>query len=142
MERIFEDHGEGNRPLNDEERFINRQKYSKPVLDEFFAWLNEIHTAGGTKLAKAVQYCLNEKTYLYRFLENGSIPVDNNRAENAIRPFVVGRKNWLFSTSPKGAKASAILYSVVATACANGLNIEEYLTKILRGRGAELLLPR
>jgi hypothetical protein len=68
--------------------------------------------------------------------------VDNNRAENAIRPFVVGRKNWLFSTSPKGAKASAILYSVAATACANDLNIEEYFAKVLRTRGAELLLPR
>ena len=142
LERIFEGHGEGNRLLTAEERFVNRQKYSKPILDEFFAWLSEIHPAGGTKLAKAVQYCLNEKSYLYQFLENGSIPVDNNRAENAIRPFVVGRKNWLFSMSPKGAKASAILYSVAATACANDLNIEEYFTKVLRTRGAELLLPR
>ena len=68
--------------------------------------------------------------------------MDNNRAENAIRPFVVGRKNWLFSTSPKGAKASAILYSVAATACANGLNVEEYLTMVLRTHGTELYLPR
>ena len=142
LERIFEGHGEGNRLLTAEERYVNRQKHSKPVLDEFFAWLSEIHPAGGTKLARAVQYCMNEKAYLYRFLENGSIPVDNNRAENAIRPFVVGRKNWLFSTSPKGAKASAILYSVAATACANDLNIEEYFAKVLRTRGAELLLPR
>lgn len=141
LERIFEGHGEGNRMLTPEERHLNRQKYSKPVLDEFFAWLSDIHPAGGTKLAKAVQYCLNEKAYLYRFLENGSIPVDNNRAENAIRPFVVGRKNWLFSTSPKGARASAILYSVAATACANGLNVEAYFSKVLRARGAELLLP-
>ena len=59
---------------------------------------------------------------------NGSIPVDNNRAENAIRPFVVGRKNWLFSTSPKGAKASAIIYSLAATAVANGPNVEAYFT--------------
>lgn len=142
LERIFEGHGEGNRPLTAEERFANRQKHSKPILDEFFAWLSEIHPAGGTKLARAVQYCLNEKAYLYRFLESGSIPVDNNRAENAIRPFVVGRKNWLFSTSPKGAKASAILYSVAATACANGLNVEEYLTMVLRTHGTELYLPR
>ena len=61
---------------------------------------------------------------------NGSIPVDNNRAENAIRPFVVGRKNWLFSTSPKGAKASAIIYSLAATAVANGLNVETYFTDL------------
>lgn len=133
---------QGNRPLMTEEQYVNRQKHSKPVLDEFFAWLGEIHPAGGTKLAKAVQYCLNERTYMYRFLENRSIPVDNNRAENAIRPFVVGRKNWLFSTSPKGAGASAILYSVAATACANGLSVEEYFTQVLRARGTELLLPR
>ena len=130
LERIFEGHGEGNRMLTPEERYVNRQKHSKPVLDEFFAWLSEIHPAGGTKLAKAVQYCMNERVYLYRFLENGSIPVDNNRAENAIRPFVVGRKNWLFSTSPKGAKASAIIYSLAATAVANGLNVEEYFTEL------------
>jgi hypothetical protein len=130
LERIFEGHGEGNRLLTAEERYVNRQKHSKPVLDEFFAWLSEIHPAGGTKLARAVQYCMNEKAYLYRFLENGSIPVDNNRAENAIRPFVVGRKNWLFSTSPKGAKASAIIYSLAATAVANGLNVEEYFTEL------------
>lgn len=61
---------------------------------------------------------------------NGSIPVDNNRAENAIRPFVVGRKNWLFSTSPKGAKASAIIYSLAATAVTNGLNTEAYFTDL------------
>lgn len=142
LERIFEGHGDGNRLLTTEERYVNRQKHSKPILDEFFAWLSEIHPAGGTKLAKAVQYCLNEKAYLYRFLENGNIPVDNNRAENAIRPFVVGRKNWLFSTSPKGAKASAILYSIAATACANGLNIEKYFADVLRARGTEMLLPR
>ena len=142
LERIFEGHGEGNRKLTPEERYVNRQKHSKPILDEFFSWLSELHPAGGTKLARAVQYCLNEKAYLYRFLENGSIPVDNNRAENAIRPFVVGRKNWLFSVSPKGARASAILYSIAATACANGLNIEEYFTRVLRAHGTELLLPR
>ena len=58
------------------------------------------------------------------------MPIDNNRAENAIRPFVVGRKNWLFSDSVKGAKASAMIYSLAATACANGLNVEDYFTKL------------
>ncbi len=88
-----------------ETRYKQRQERSKPILDRLFAWLGEQLPVGGSKLAKAIQYCLNEKVYLYRFLENGSIPVDNNRAENAIRPFVVGRKNWLFSTSQKGAVA-------------------------------------
>ena len=79
-----------------------------------------------------MQYCLNEKQYLCRCLENGNIPVDNNRAENAIRPFVVGRKNWLFANSVKGAEASAVAYSLAATAVANGLNVEEYFTELCR----------
>ena len=85
-----------------------------------------------------MQYCLNEKPYLYRCLEDGNIPVDNNRAENAIRPFVVGRKNWLFANSVKGAQASAIIYSLAATATANGLNVEEYFTRLCR---SETSLP-
>jgi len=100
--------------------------------------MNEVIPSGGTKLAKAIQYCLNEKTYLYRFLEDGNIPVDNNRAENAIRPFVVGRKNWLFAGTPKGAEASAVIYSLAATATANGLNVEEYFTRLCR---KETVLP-
>lgn len=106
--------------------------------DGLFAWLNELPVSGGTKLAKAVQYCLNEKPYLYRCLEDGNIPEDNNRAENAIRPFVVGRKNWLFANSVKGAKASAIIYSLAATATANGLNVEEYFTRLCRSEATLL----
>ena len=72
------------------------------------------------------------------FAEDGHIPVDNNRAENAIRPFVVGRKNRLFAHSVKGAQASAIIYSLAATATANGLNVEEYFTRLCR---SETILP-
>lgn len=125
-------------PLLATERYEQRQERLKPILDGLFAWLNELPVSGGTKLAKAVQYCLNEKPYLYRCLENGSIPVDNNRAENAIRPFVVGRKNWLFANSVKGAQASAIIYSLAATAMANGLNVEEYFTRLCK---MEHILP-
>ncbi len=110
----------------------------KLLLTEFFAWLNQISVSGGTKLAKAVQYCLNEKQYLSRCLDDGNIPVDNNRAENAIRPFVVGRKNWLFANSVKGAEASAVIYSLAATAMANGLNVEEYFTRLCK---KERILP-
>ena len=87
---------------------------------------------GGSKLAKAVQYALNEKRYLYGFLDDPGIEISNNRAENAIRPFVVGRKNWLFSDSPKGASASAMLYSLVVSAKMNGLNAEDYLIRLFR----------
>ncbi len=83
-------------------------------------------------LKKAVQYALNEKRYLYGFLDNHGIEISNNRAENAICPFVVGRKNWLFSDSPKGASASAMLYSLVVSAKMNGLNAEDYLIRLFR----------
>lgn len=65
----------------------------KPLLDAFFAWLDEQCISRKGKLAKAVGYALNEKNYLYTFLEDGNVPIDNNRAENVIRPFVVGRRN-------------------------------------------------
>ena len=104
----------------------------KPLMDDFFKWLMTVNPAGGSKLAKAVQYALNEKRYLYGFLDDPGIEISNNRAENAIRPFVVGRKNWLFSDSPKGASASAMLYSLVVSAKMNGLNAEDYLVRLFR----------
>ena len=116
-----------------QQRYTRRQERLKPLLDGLFAWLNSLTVSGGTKLAKAVQYCLNEKQYLYRCLEDGNVPVDNNRAENAIRTFVGGRKIWLFSNAVKGAKASAVIYSLAATATANARNVEDYFTRLCRG---------
>ena len=78
-------------------------------------------------LGKAVNYALNNWPVLVRYLENGHITPDNNAAENAIRPFVVGRKNFLLSGHPKGAAASATLYSLIETAKANGLKPYFYL---------------
>ena len=78
-------------------------------------------------LGKAITYTLNLWPQLTIFLEDGHIPIDNNPAENAIRPFVVGRKNWLFSFSPNGARASATLYSLIESAKANGLEPRAYL---------------
>ena len=145
LERRYNGEDEkGNRiaePLTTEQRHIERQIHSKAVLDEFFAWVERLPVSGGTKLAKAVSYAKSEKRYLCRFLESGEIPIDNNRAENAIRPFCVGRKNWLFSASVKGAEASAMMYSVAATACANGMNVERYLTELFRGEAGTVVLP-
>ena len=73
-----------------------------------------------------------KKSYLYAFFEDPQIPIDNNLAERAVKPFVIGRKNWLFSTSPKGADASAAAYSIINTAQANGIDVKEYLTTIFR----------
>ena len=119
-------------PLSSEEKHRRRNEEVKPLLDDFFNWLMTVNPVSGSNLAKAVQYALNEKRYLYGFLADPGIEISNNRAENAIRPFVVGRKNWLFSDSPKGAEASAMLYSLVVSAKMNGLNAEEYLVKLFR----------
>ena len=128
-------------PMTEEERHNARQARSKPVLEAFYAWLDTLEVSGKTALAKAVQYAKNEKKYLCRFLESGDIPIDNNRAENAVRPFCVGRRNWLFSASVKGADASAMMYSVAATACANEMNVEEYLTELFRCEAGTVVLP-
>jgi len=84
-----------------------------------------------SKLAEAVTYALNQKPYLAAFLSHGEADISNNFAENAIRPFVVGRKNWLFSETAKGAESSAIVYTLVETAKANGLNPHAYLLLLL-----------
>ena len=123
------------------ERYEQRLVKVKPLLDAFFSWLEEQNVSGKGKLAKAVGYALNEKKYLYTFLEDGNVPIDNNRAENAIRPFAVGRKNWLWGNTERGAKCSAILYSIISTAQANGLDAEKYLTELFSQPAGTILLP-
>ena len=118
--------------LSSEERYTQRQERSKKVLDDFYAWLETVNPSQGTGLARAVQYARNEKSYLYAFLEDPQIPIDNNLAKRAVKPFVISRKNWLFSTSPKGADAGAAAYSIINTAQANGIDVKEYLTNIFR----------
>lgn len=135
LEREFEN-------LSPEERYVQRQEKSKAVLDEFFAWVEKISVSGGTNLSKAVSYAKAERKYLYRFLESGEVLIDNNRAENAVRPFCIGRKNWLFSASVKGAEASAMMYSLSATACANGIDAEGYFVKLFRSEAGAVTLPR
>ena len=127
--------------LSPGERYEQRLSKVKPLLDEFFVWLETLQVSGKSKLSDAVRYALNEKKYLYTFLEDGSIPIDNNRAENAIRPFTIGRKNWLFSNTANGAKCSAALYSVISTAQANGLDAEEYLTSLFSNPDGTIILP-
>ena len=127
--------------LSAEERYNQRLVKVKPLLEAFFSWLETIQVSGKGKLSKAIGYALNEREYLCRFLENGNIPIDNNRAENAIRPFTVGRKNWLFNNTAKGAKCSAILYSIISTAQTNGLDVEKYLTELFSCTDGTLLMP-
>ena len=108
-----------------------RQNVVWPLLEEYFAWLKTIHPEKGRKLEDAVRYSLNQKQPLMAFLDYGDVPISNNLAENAIRPFVVGRKNWLFCDSVNGAESSAILYSLVETAKVNDIEPYEYLMLVL-----------
>ncbi len=106
-----------------------RLEKSKPILDDFKDWLNALSSKTPPKglLGKAVNYTLKNWPLLVRYTEKGYITPDNNAAENAIRPFVVGRKNWLFSGHPNGASASSCLYSLIETAKAGGLKPYDYL---------------
>ena len=116
--------------LPDEERRLGRQLRSKPLVDEYYAWLDTLFLPDG-KMKQAVIYANKQKPYLCTFLEHGEIEISNNQVENALRPLVVGRKNWLFSDTPEGAESSAVAYSIIETAKANGLNIESYLLHLL-----------
>ncbi|GMA48651.1 transposase [Alicyclobacillus contaminans] len=112
-----------------EERHAGRQRLSRPVLDAFLTWLEEQNEQVLPKsaLGKAVSYCLNQWNKLVVFLEDGNLELDNNRSERSIKPFVIGRKNFLFANTPRGARASAIAYSLVETAKENGLDPYLYL---------------
>lgn len=114
-----------------ESRYLQRQELEKPVLEAFWCWLEKVQPLRGSALGKAVTYAQNQKPYMENYLLDGRLSISNNAAENAIRPFTVGRKNWLFSDTPKGAKASAAVYSLVETAKANGLNVYTYLEYLL-----------
>lgn len=116
-----------------QERFQARQEKARPILSELHAWLKEQQgKVTPTSLAgKAVEYALGEWTPLENYLLSGELKIDNNFAEGRIRPFTIGRKNWLFSSSVDGARASAAIYSVLETAKANGREPYEYLCEIL-----------
>lgn len=115
--------------LTKEEREEQRLRLEKEKLEAYFAWLQDIEpkVLPKSKLGKAVQYSLSHKEALQAFLKSGNAALSNNICERAIRNFTIGRKNWLFSDSPKGAKASAAVYSIIETANANGLNPFQYL---------------
>jgi transposase len=116
------------------ERLRARELESRPILDKFKQWLERTQPLASPKshLAVAVGYCLNYWGYLCNYLLDGRLEIDNSRSERSIKPFVVGRKGWLFSNTQKGARASAIAYSIVETAKENGLIPREYLVHVLK----------
>ena len=134
--------------LTPDERKRVRQKEAQPIMVKIRSWLDKCLKEVAPRLAvgKAVRYMDREWERLTPYLDDGRIPIDNNRCENAIRPFVIGRKAWLFSQSTKGAQASAALYSIIETAKANQIEPYHYLRHILSAIASgnpdyEALLP-
>ena len=119
--------------LTPEERQTRRKLSIKPMVEAFFAWINENKGSVPAQSAtgKAFTYCLNQEKYLKVFLENGEVPMDNNAAEQAIRGFCVGKKNWTMIDTTYGAQASAIIYSIAETAKANNLKPYKYFEHLL-----------
>ncbi len=119
--------------IDDDEFFKKRRTLVMPILEKFHHWLakKQETVVPSSLLGKAVNYTLDEWSALIRYLDHPVLAPDNNAAENAIRPFVLGRKNWLFSDSPNGAKASCAIYSLIETAKQNDLNPFSYLYYVL-----------
>ena len=117
------------RKLNRAQRHDHRQRHARPILEALRTWLDEAlpQVPPTSATGKALNYLHNEWDELIRYLYDGRLEIDNNRAENAVRPFVLGCKNRLFSDSAKGVKASANLYSLIETAKINGLEPDAYL---------------
>lgn len=118
--------------LSDAVRKTARQAEVEPLLDAYWLWLSTVYPESGSKLEEAVHYSLNQKEQLCAFLTNGQVEISNNTAENAVRPFVLGRKNWLFCDTVKGADSSAIVYTLVESAKANGIEPYAYLLLLLK----------
>ena len=112
-----------------EDRRSSRLRRSKPIVDEFKRWLDSASSKVLPKsvLGQAVTYCVKQWPKLVVFLTDGRLELSNNAAERSIKPFVIGRKNWLFANTPRGARTSATIYSIVETAKENGLNPFSYL---------------
>lgn len=108
-----------------------RLKKEAPILTAFWDWVDKQTTVRGSRLDKAVQYIRNRKASLEVYMEDGRCSFSNNASERSVKPFVMGRKNWLFSDTPGGAEASEMVYTIIETAKANGVNVYHYLTWLL-----------
>jgi len=137
--------------LTPEGKYAERQLYSRVVLDAFYEWMikERSNVLPQSYTGKAIDYCLNQRSKLYNFLLDGRLEITNNRAERSIKSFAIGRKNFLFSNSQRGADASAVIYSIIETAKANNLKPFEYLrwlfeempNKRLTKENLRLMLP-
>lgn len=119
--------------LTPDARHQQRQEKALPLLVELKEWIDKslLTVPPKTALGSALAYTAKQWPKVIRYIEDGRLNIDNNRAERAIKPFVIGRKNWLFSNTEKGAGASAVIYSIIETAKANGVNTDAYLKRLL-----------
>lgn len=120
--------------LSISERYQMRQEKALPLLNQFKTWLDKSSTSvlPESLLGKAIHYALNQWDKFIRYCEDGRLDIDNNRSERAIKPFVIGRKAWLMSQTQNGANTSAVLYSIIETAKANGLKPYDYLMHVMQ----------
>ena len=121
--------------LTPDERLRKRQIKVKPLVEAFFAWVRQQKESSKvlpkSKTMEGLNYCLNQEKYLKVFLTDGNVPIDNSASERAIRPFCLGKKNWVLINSIKGAQASAVCYSIAESAKANGLKPYSYFKYLL-----------
>ena len=118
--------------LPPDERYLRRLELARPILDEFRDWLASFANLGKNLFGEAVRYTINQWKYLNNYLLDGRLEISNNRIERTIKMFVICRKNFLFANTPRGAKASAVMFSILMTALDNGLNPFDYLVHIFR----------
>jgi len=118
--------------LSHDQRYTLRQAQAKPILKKFYDWLiaSKPQVPGQSKLGKAVNYALNQWDYLYEYIHHGEVEIDNNQVENKIRPFALGRKNWMFVGNPRGAGAAGLFYSLIETCKLNDIEPRMYLMKV------------
>ena len=133
---------EGLAELSPKERYDQRLKQAKPVLDALLAWANTRAAAPKSALGRAITYLKAEWPYLLNYLKDGRLELSNNRAERSIKPFVIDRKNFLFANTPSGATSSAVIFSLIQTALENGLDPFRYLSWLMSSAaGMDLSQP-
>ena len=128
-ERAYREKG-----LSYKQIYNRRLKDQKPVVEAFAAWIAKQSAPNGSRLSRALTYAGNQGPYLMTYLEDGRCSISNNLSENSIRPVTVGRRNWLVCDTTAGADASMMVYSLLETARANGLNPQKYLEYLLEAR--------
>jgi hypothetical protein len=117
--------------LDSAKRLARRQEELRPLVNQFWQWCDQAEALPEDRLGRALAYAQGQRAALNRVLDYGEINLSNNASERNMKSYVIGRKNWLFSTSPKGAKANAIWMTIVETVKAHGLDPRDYITELL-----------